>query len=111
MLAISRFEGHSIQVGEIIANYHRQGICCQICIGLVLDNLPRVSLGNLKWSKWSKLTPVCMHLVEMKIGVQMDEEAFQRILSSLITRLFEVGVAQKVIIYFSLWSVQKTNMK
>ena len=111
MLAISRFEGHSIQVGEIIANYHRQGICCQICIGLVLDNLPRVSLGNLKWSKWSKLTPVCMHLVEMKIGVQMDEKAFQRILSSLITRLFEVGVAQKVIIYFSLWSVQKTNMK
>ena len=34
-----------------------------------------------------------MHLVEMKIGVQMDKEAFQRILSSLITRLFEVGVA------------------
>ena len=27
------------------------------------------------------------------IGVQMNEEAFQRILSSLITRLFEVGVA------------------
>ena len=90
MLAISQFEGHSIQVGEIIANYHRQGICCQICIGLVLDNLPRVSLGNLKWSK---LTPVCMHLVEMKIGVQMDKEAFQRILSSSITRIFEVGVA------------------
>ena len=93
MLAISQFEGHSIQVGEIIVNYHRQGICCQICIGLVLDNLPRVSLGNLKWSKWSKLTPVCMHLVEMKIGVQMGEEAFQRILSSSITRIFEVGVA------------------
>ena len=28
-----------------------------------------------------------------EIGVQMGEEAFQRILSSSITRIFEVGVA------------------